>query len=173
MEENMMRLPTKKIALLAMFAALSLGIYALESAVPNPVPIPGIKLGLANIITLAVLKKYGLRDAALVLLVRILLSALLFGSLMSLMYSATGGALCLLGEYIINRLLSGKALVITGIFGAILHNAGQMLVAFILTSVPDVLFLVPYLLVAAVLTGLFTSLATHFTLKLLTKLPED
>ncbi len=161
----------RHLAMLAIFAALSMGIYALESMIPNPIPIPGIKLGLANIITLIVLKKYGLRDAALVLLVRILLSSLLFGNLVGMLYSVCGGALCLCCEYVIDRLLAGRALMITGIFGALSHNAGQLMTAMLLTAVPGVLVYVPYLVVSAVLTGLLTSLAAHHSLKLLKKLP--
>ncbi len=153
-----------------MFAALALGIYGLESMIPNPIPIPGIKLGLANIITLVVLKKYGLRDASLVLTVRILLSALLFGNLLSLLYSAVGGVLCLLCEYPTDKGLRGRAVFVTGIFGALSHNAGQLIVALLITSVPGVLVYAPYLIIAAVLTGFVTGLATHFTLKLLPKL---
>ena len=163
--------PTKRLAFLSVFAALSLGIYALESFIPNPIPIPGIKLGLANIITLVVFKKYGFRDAALVLIVRILLSALLFGSLYSMLYSLTGGALCLAMEYVIDRFLKGKAIYVTGIFGAIFHNAGQVLVAFLITSLPQVWIYIPYLLVAAIITGFITGMAAHFTLKLLNRLP--
>lgn len=164
---------TRRIALLSMFAALSLGIYALESMIPNPIPIPGIKLGLANIVTLVVLKKYGFKDSAMVLVVRILLSALLFGHLVSLLYSFTGGALCLLVEYFIDRFLKGKALMLTAVFGALTHNAGQLLIAFLLTSVPGILVYVPYLVVAAVLTGFLTGLAAHFSLKLLKPLKEE
>ncbi len=152
-----------------MFAALALGIYALESFIPNPIPIPGIKLGLANIITLVVLKKYGFRDAALVLIVRILLSAVLFGSMYSFLYSLTGGAFCLVCEYFINKFLKGKAIYVTAVFGALLHNAGQLLIAFLLTSVPGVVVYIPYLAIAAVSTGFLTGLAAHFTLKLLTR----
>ena len=84
---------TKKIAFLALFAALAIGIYGLESLIPNPFPIPGVKLGLANIVTLVVLRRFGIREASLVLVVRILLCALLFGNGMTLLYSAVGGIL--------------------------------------------------------------------------------
>ncbi|MCR4617557.1 MAG: Gx transporter family protein [Lachnospiraceae bacterium] len=161
---------TKQIAISAMFAALAIGIYGLESMIPNPIPIPGIKLGLANIITLIVLKKYGLKESALVLAVRILLSSLLFGQLMSLLYSAVGGALCLIAEYLVDKFLRGKALFITAIFGAILHNVGQLLVAVIITSLPGVLIYTPYLMISAVITGFVTGLAALFSLKLLKKL---
>lgn len=158
---------TRKLTLLALFAALSVGIYALESLIPPLIPIPGVKLGLANIITLVVLKKYGLRDASLVLIVRILITSLLFGQMMSFLYSFVGGALCILAEFLINKILRDRALFITAIFGAIFHNAGQLLVAIILTSVPGVIIYAPYLMIAAIATGFVTGFAAHFTLKLL------
>lgn len=158
---------TKRLAVLGLFAALAFGIYALESLIPNPIPIPGIKLGLANIISLIVLKKYGLRDSSLVLTVRLLLSALLFGSLMSLLYSAVGGFLCIFGEYLINRFLHGKFLPVTAILGAILHNAGQIAVAMIITGTPGVIIYAPYLAVAGIITGLLTGLLAVMVLKLI------
>lgn len=160
---------TKKIALLALFAALALGIYGLECLIPNPFPIPGIKLGLANIITLVVLKKYGFRDAGLVLLVRILLSALLFGQLISLIYSLVGGILCLIGEYFINKLLDNHATIVVAIIGALLHNVGQVAVAILLTQVPGVVVYLPYLAAGAILTGIATGLCAKLIFQLLSK----
>lgn len=160
----------KRLAVLAMLAALSFGIYALESLIPNPIPIPGIKLGLSNVIVLVVLKRFGLRDSALVLTVRLLLSMLLFGTPMSLLYSAAGGILCLLGEAALNRFLQGHALFITAALGALLHNAGQLAVAILITSSLSVIVYAPYLAIAAIITGFLTGLCAYFLLK---KLPEE
>ena len=168
-----MHSPTKKLAILALFAALALGIYGLETLIPNPFPIPGVKLGLANIVTLVVLRRFGIREASLVLAVRILLSALLFGNGMTLLYSATGGILCLVVEFFINKFLRGHAIFVTAIFGALVHNAGQLLVAYFFTKVINVIIYAPYLVVAAILTGLFSGLCAHFTLKLLPKVLKD
>ena len=77
----------KRLTNLALYTTLSLAVYAIESAFPMLIPIPGIKAGLANIITMILLRENSLRDASLVLTSRILLSALLFGQGMSLMYS--------------------------------------------------------------------------------------
>ena len=164
---------TKKLAILALFAALALGIYGLESLIPNPFPIPGIKLGLANIITLVVLRRFGVGEAALVLTVRILLSALLFGNGVTLLYSAAGGVLCLAIEFVINRFLKGKAIFVTAIFGALFHNAGQLVIAYFLTKVINVIIYAPYLGISAILTGLFTGLCAYYTLKLLPKIIRE
>ena len=80
-------LATKKLTTLSLLSAIALALYAVESALPPIVPIPGIKLGLANIITLVVLWKYSAKDAFFVLLVRILLATLFFGQVISLLYS--------------------------------------------------------------------------------------
>ena len=80
-------LATKKLTTLSLLSAIAMALYAVESALPPIVPIPGIKLGLANIITLVVLWKYSAKDAFFVLLVRILLATLFFGQVISLLYS--------------------------------------------------------------------------------------
>jgi len=162
----------KRLTLLALFAAVSFGIYALETLIPNPIPIPGIKLGLSNIVVLIALKRYGFKDAAMVLTVRLLLSALLFGNLMSLLYSLAGGVLCLAGEVAVNHFFHGHALFITAAIGALLHNVGQLLIAFILTRSTGVILYAPYLAIAGIVTGLITGLCAYFTLKKLPMLEQ-
>lgn len=163
----MRRFSTSKMTSLALFAALALAVYALESALPPPVPLPGVKLGLSNIITVVVLKKYSSRDALYVLSVRILLSALLFGQAVSLLYSLAGGLLCLAGMSLVHRLLQGHFLPLTSILGAICHNVGQILAALLITATPGVLSYLPFLLLSGILTGLFTGCCAHFMLRFL------
>lgn len=158
---------TRRLTILALFATLALAIYSLESLLPPVVPIPGIKLGLANIITLLVLHLYRARDAALVLLVRILLSALLFGQALSLLYSICGGLMCFIAMTLSSRLLHRHFPELTSILGGIFHNAGQLLVALMITGVPAVLACTPYLLVSGIATGLFTGLCARFALRYL------
>ena len=96
---------TRKLTTLSLLAAIALALYAVESALPPIVPIPGIKLGLSNIITLVVLWKYSAKDAFFVLLVRILLATMFFGQAMSLLYSLSGGILCLFAMLLVKLLL--------------------------------------------------------------------
>lgn len=152
----------KRLTALGLFAALSLAVFAIESAIPPLVPIPGIKLGLANIITLIVLSNYSGKDALSVLLVRILLSSLLFGQAMSLLYSLAGGLLCLFAMWIANRCLQGHFLFLTSILGAISHNLGQLGIALLLTSTPGVIIYLPFLMISGIVTGLFTGLCANF-----------
>lgn len=157
----------QKITTLALYTTLALGIYGIESALPALVPIPGIKPGLANIITLVLLHRYTCKDTLLVLLARILLSTLLFGQAMSLLYSLAGGLACLLLMVPVSRLLCRKHIYITGIMGALAHNLAQLLVAFCITKVSGVLVYCPFLILSAIITGCFTGLCCHFLLKYL------
>ena len=113
---------TKKLTLLAMFATISLAIYAAESAIPPLVPLPGVKLGLANVVTLILLRHFSLRDAAIVLSARIGLSALLFGQALSLLYSLAGGVLSLLVMALVMKLLCKRMVFLTGAMGGLAHN---------------------------------------------------
>lgn len=160
------KLPVPNITKLALLTSVSLILYLVESLIPPLVPIPGIKLGLANIITLIVLSRFSFREAALVLLCRILLSGFFFGQALSLLYSLAGGFCCLLAMTLIHLVLTDRYLTVTSIFGAIAHNLAQLLVAFVVTRVPGVVAYLPFLMLSAILTGLFTGLCATFTLRL-------
>ena len=153
--------------MLSLYAALSLIIFTLESMIPPLVPIPGIKLGLANIITLVLLRNYSAKDTALVLIARILLSAFFSGQAISLVYSLTGGMLSLAVMALINKLLAGHYLFLTSITGGIAHNLGQLLIAFLITQVAGVVVYLPFLILGGMLTGLITGLCAHFAQKYL------
>lgn len=157
----------KRLTTLALYVTLSLAVYAVESAIPPLVPIPGIKLGLSNIITLILLRRFSLRETALVLTARILLSTLLFGQFMSFFFSLSGGFLSLLAMFLICRLLRNKMVFLTGAVGGLTHNLGQLFTAFVLTATPGVLSYLPFLVLSGILTGLFTGFAAAFTDKYL------
>ncbi len=159
----------KRLTLLALFTTLALAIYYVESLLPTIVPVPGIKLGLANIITLIVLRNFSVKEAFCVLLARILITCFLFGQFMSLFYSLAGGLLCLLVMWIINTLLKGNLLFLTSIFGALSHNLGQLIVALLITSSYAALSYVPFFVLSAIITGLFTGLCSQFAQKHLGK----
>lgn len=161
---------TRKLTTLSLFTALAMIIFTAESMIPPLVPLPGVKLGLANIITLVLLRNTSARNTFLVLLTRILLSSLLFGQAMSLLYSLAGGVLCFLVMWPVNHLLQGHYLFLTSILGALFHNLAQLAVAFLLTAVPGVVAYLPFLLVSAAITGLFTGLCAQFAQRYLKRL---
>ena len=162
-------MPIKKLTVLALFTTLSLAIYAVESAIPPLVPIPGFKLGLANIISLILLRNTSAKDAFLVLIARILLSALLFGQALSLLYSLAGGILSLLVMALVTKLLHKKMFFLTGALGGLAHNMGQLVIALIVTSTPGVAAYLPFLVLSGILTGLFTGLCGEYAGRYLPK----
>ena len=152
----------KKLTLLALFTTASLAVYVIESAIPPLVPIPGIKLGLANIVTLVLLRRFSARDALLVLFCRIFLSALLFGQALSLLYSLAGGMASLAVMAGVMALLQKKLLFLTGASGGLAHNLGQLFTACIITATPGVLAYLPFLVLSGIITGIFTGFCAHF-----------
>ena len=154
---------TKKLTILSLYTAVSLGIFVLESMLPPIVPIPGIKHGLANIITLIVLMKYTGRDALLVTICRILLATFCTGNAQSFLYSIAGGLLSLAMMIIVNKLLSGNYIYITSIIGSIFHNIGQILIAIFVTSTPMVATYLPVLILSGIITGVFTGFCAYYT----------
>ena len=161
---------TKHITVLALFTTIALAVYYAESLLPPIIPIPGIKLGLANIITLILIKKSTLKDAFLVLFMRILIAGFLFGQAMSLLYSLTGGILSLVSMYLVYKLLQGHFTFLTGIFGALFHNLGQVLVAMLLVYSTAPLAYLPFFVLSSMITGTFTGLCAHYASK---KLPPS
>ena len=152
----------RRLTLLAVFTTLALTIFVIESAIPTLVPIPGVKLGLANIVTLFVIKRMGARDAAVVLLMRIILATIFAGQAVSFIYSVFGGVLCLAVMAAINKVLNGHAIFVTSIFGAVAHNAGQIMAAFFVLGMSGILVYLPFLVISGIITGLFTGLVCFF-----------
>lgn len=155
----------KKITILSLYTTIALTIFIIESLLPPLAPIPGIKLGLANIVTLFVLSRYTAKEALLVLLVRIILSALLAGQAVSFLYSLSGGLLSLAVMVLVNKLLGGQWIYLTSITGAAAHNIGQILAAYFVLRLNGIFAYVPYLMISGILTGLFTGLICHFALR--------
>lgn len=145
----------KKLTQLAMLTALALIIFIIELQIPNPFPIPGIKLGLANIITVYALYNYRAGEVMMIVFVRIFLAAVFSGNMMALLYSFAGSVLCLIGMLFIKKIVDEKHIWIASVFGALLHNIGQITVAVIIMGA-GVLAYLPFLLVSGCLAGAFT-----------------
>ena len=151
----------KRIAELSVLTAVSLIIFIIELQIPNPFPIPGIKLGLANIITVFAVYHYKAYEVAMIVAVRLLLGSVFSGNFMALIYSASGAFLCLLGMLLLKRIIDEKHIWIASIFGAVLHNTGQMIAAVTVTQTMQIVAYYPFLLVSGCLAGLFTGLCAQ------------
>lgn len=156
---------TKKIALLALLTAIALTIFIIEAQIPPLVPIAGVKLGLANVITLFTLVTLGRKEAFTVMSLRVILGSIFAGSVTSFMYSAAGALVCFIFMAVAEYALKDNMIWFISIIGAIGHNIGQITVAVILTKTVQVVWYLPILMISAVITGAFTGLVTQQLLK--------
>ena len=147
---------------MALLTAIALTIFMVEAQIPPLVPVPGVKLGLANIVTVFAVYTMGSREGAMILAARIFLGAVFAGNFSTIFYSAAGGALAILTTIGLKRILTKKQLWVAGAFGAVAHAAGQMAVAIAMTATPGLLIYLPVLVVSGILTGLFTGLCAQF-----------
>ena len=152
---------TKRLTTLALLSAVALTIFMVEAQIPALVPIPGVKLGLANIVTVFTVFVLGAKEGAAVLFVRVFLGAIFSGNFSTIFYSAAGGALAILTTIGLKFVLNKKQLWIAGCLGAIAHSIGQMVVAVWATGTPSLLIYLPVLIVCSILTGLFTGLCAQ------------
>ena len=154
---------TKKLTAMALLTAVALIIFVVEAQIPALVPTPGIKLGLANIITVFAVFTFGSWEATLILAVRIFLGAVFAGNFSTILYSAAGGALAIGVTILLKRILTMKQLWVAGTLGAIAHSIGQVAMAALLFRTPELfLFYLPVLVICSILTGTFTGLCAQF-----------
>ena len=159
----------KKMTFMALLLAVALTIFVAEAQLPPPVPIAGVKLGLANVVTLAALVWLGRREALMVLLGRIVLGSLFAGQAVSFIYSLAGGLMCFLVMAVILAPLGRDRLWVVSVFGAMAHNVGQIIAAVVLTHTWQVAAYLPVLIISGIVTGVFTGLAAQLVVKRLNK----
>lgn len=152
---------TRKLTQLAVLSAIALTIFMLEAQIPPVVPLPGVKLGLANIVTVFTVFVMGGKEGTLVLAVRIFLGAVFAGNFSTIFYSAAGGACAILVTIGLRRVLKPNQLFVAGSLGAVAHSLGQMAAAVLLMGTPSVLVYLPVLIAISVVTGLFTGLCAQ------------
>ena len=148
----------------ALLTAVALILFTVEAQIPAPVPIPGVKLGLANVVNVWAVCALGPLDALCILLCRVVLGAFFVGHLMVLFYSLAGGLLSLCALLILRRVTTPEQIWICGVCAAVAHNAGQLAVAVWVTRSLAVLAYFPLLTVSGMITGLFTGLCAQYLL---------
>ena len=153
---------TRKLTLLSMLCAIALTIFMVEAQIPSILPLPGVKLGLANIVTVFTVFALSPRDGILVLAARIFLGAVFSGNFSTIFYSAAGG-ICAIGLTILLRMILKKnQLWVAGCLGAIAHSVGQMTMAILLLGTPSIIIYLPVMIIISIITGLFTGLCAQF-----------
>lgn len=166
---NRQKKPAYNVALAAMMSALALIFSYIEAIIPFNFGIPGIKLGIANLVILTSLYILGTRYTFAINVLRILVAGLLFNGLFGALYSLAGGLLSLFVMVLLKK---------TGLFstigismaGGVAHNLGQLLVAALIVSNMKLFFYFPVLLFSGIISGILIGILTHLILK---KLPKS
>lgn len=147
----------RKTVMMGFLLALSLILSYIESLVPLAIGIPGIKLGLPNLVVVLLLYSYGGREALIVNLLRIVLSGFLFGNLFAILYAFSGAAFSFTVMFLLKK--SRRFTMIgTSIGGGVFHNIGQIVTAMFVVETFAPVFYLPFLLIAGVVTGFLIGL---------------
>ena len=149
------KISAKTVALLAMMIALALVFSYVETLIPINFGIPGVKLGLANLVIVAALYLIGGKEA--------FLSGFMFGNLASIMYSLAGGLLSLAVMLILKK-TDKLSILAVSVLGGICHNIGQLIVAILVVENLKLIFYVPVLLISGFVTGLLIGIVSRVIL---------
>lgn len=158
-----------RVAYFGVFTALALIFSYVESLIPINFGIPGIKLGLANLIIIIALYKMSVKEAYVLSVVRVVLAGFMFGNLFSIIYSLAGGLLSLTVMALLKR--SDKfSLFGISMAGGVFHNVGQLIVAILVMENLNIVYYMPVLLISGLITGLVIGVVAGEMLKRLAKL---
>ena len=158
----MMAVKIRKLTLMGLLTAIALTIFMIEARIPALVPIPGIKLGLANIVTVFAVFVLGPGEAASILFCRIFLGAAFAGNFSTILYSGAGGLCAILTTIGLRKLLTMQQLWIAGALGAVAHSLGQMAAAIAITATPSLAMYLPVMILCSLITGVFTGFCAQF-----------
>ena len=158
----------KHIAYLGLLLTLALILSYVESLIPIFVSVPGVKLGLANLVVLICLYAYPSKYAFLISGMRVILAGLLFGSMFSILYSLSGAFFSLMIMLLAKKVFKLGILGVS-VLGGVFHNIGQLIVAILVVSNYRISYLLPYLLLSGVLTGAFIGFIANSVMPYLKK----
>jgi len=164
---------TRRLVMLGLFIAIAGVLHAVEGWLPVPLPVPGAKLGLANVVSLLVISLYGWRDALTVAVLRVLLGTLLGGAFLGPAFAMgmSGAVTSVLGmACVYHYRRSTFSLVGISLIGAVIHNVAQISMAAMLVGSVGLFWYLPYLLLFALPTGVGTGLVARFFLARLAKI---
>lgn len=160
----------RKLTHVAMLTAISMIVFLIEAQIPLPFAIPGVKLGIANVITLYAIWTLGRKEALVILLIRVVLGNVVAGNVMAMAYSLAGGLLCWVVMSLLKPIMKRSQIWIMSMLGAIGHNAGQLAVAVFITNTTAILWYAPVLLISGLITGFFTGQLTQLLLNHMDKI---
>lgn len=157
----------KKISYCAVISALAIIFGYIEALFPIPVPIPGVKLGLGNIAVIVCLYLLNKKTAFAVMMIKAVVTSILFSSPLMLIYSLSGGILSFIVMCIMKKYRFGLPVVSMG--GGIFHNIGQLITAGLVLGNANVLYYAPFLIIAGSCAALLTGFAAKTIIRILEK----
>ena len=160
---------TKRVAFLGMCIALSMILSFVESQIPPLMAVPGVKVGLPNIVMVFMLYKIGAKETAIVSILRVILVGILFGTPLSMIYSLVGAALSLIGMILLKK-TNLFAPITVSVAGGILHNIGQIATACLVMETAQIAYYLPVLLISGTVAGILIGLTAAMILKRLEKM---
>ena len=160
---------TKRVAFLGMCIALSMILSFVESQIPPLMAVPGVKMGLPNIVMVFMLYKIGAKETAIVSILRVILVGILFGTPLSMIYSLVGAALSLIGMILLKK-TNLFAPITVSVAGGILHNIGQIATACLVMETAQIAYYLPVLLISGTVAGILIGLTAAMILKRLDKM---
>lgn len=159
---------TKRLTILAMFIAVALVLHVVEGILPVPFAAPGIKLGLANIVTLVALMFFNFREVLTIVIIRCFMGAIFGGSISGFLFSITGGVLSAVIMWVLFKKFSRYfSLISISTIGAIAHNIGQLFAASLIIADFRIYIYLPILMVSSVVTGIFIGIVCNYIKKLI------
>lgn len=172
--DNQKNLSPQQLATMGMLSALALALSFLESLIPFQPGLPGVKLGLANLVIVFALYRMNVHSALLINTVRILLASLLFSGLFGLLYSATGAAASLAAMTLLlqinqKREQAGKSILFSifgvSMAGGVFHNLGQLLIAIFILSSLNLVYYLPVMIISGIAAGLVNGMVAWLLLQ--------
>lgn len=172
--DNQKNLSPQQLATMGMLSALALALSFLESLIPFQPGLPGVKLGLANLVIVFALYRMNVHSALLINTVRILLASLLFSGLFGLLYSAAGAAASLTAMTLLlqinrKREQAGKSILFSifgvSMTGGVFHNLGQLLVAILFLSSLNLIYYLPVMIISGIVMGLVNGMVAWLLLQ--------
>ena len=160
---------TKKVAFLGMCIALSMILSFVESQIPPLMAVPGVKVGLPNLVMVFMLYKIGAKETAIVSILRVILVGILFGTPLSMIYSLVGATLSLIVMIILKK-TNLFAPVTVSVVGGILHNIGQIATACFVMETAQIAYYLPVLLISGTIAGIIIGIVAAMILKRLEKM---
>ncbi|MDO5713649.1 MAG: Gx transporter family protein [Tissierellia bacterium] len=160
----------RKNIFIALLVSMGVAIGYIESLIPLPIPVPGARLGLSNIIILTTLVLFGYKEGIMVACLKSFLLMLVLGHVTSFFYSITGGILSCLGMiFAIKYLVPKISNIGVSEIGSACHNIGQVLVAGLIIQNWKIITYLPFLLLLGIFTGFFVGLSTNYIVEVLEK----